>query len=148
MVKCNAAAAGPACLDRNAKALNDVGSSLARGILQGDEKTARRRRRIGEVAAAPGVGVERAVRRRDKVADMAEIVGKYRGAKSRRKGEAAVVALARRFLRWSVAACDADRRSYRQSPPERRMKGRPINRPHASLYRVSPSPASSALTTR
>ena len=97
MVKCDAAAACPARVDRNAEALNDVGSSIARGVLQRDEKTARRRRRIGKVAAAPGVGVDRAVRRRDKVAEMAEIVRKYRGAKTRRKGEAAVVALARWF---------------------------------------------------
>ena len=36
---------------------------------------------------------------------MAQIVGKYRGAKSGRKGEAAVVVLTCRFLRRSVAAC-------------------------------------------
>jgi hypothetical protein len=108
VVKRNAAAAGPTLLHPNAKALNEIGASFARGVLQSDEKTARRRRRVGKVAAAPGVGVERAVRGCDKMADMAEIVGKYRGAKSRRKGEAAVVAQARRFLSWSVAAGGAD----------------------------------------
>jgi hypothetical protein len=35
---------------------------------------------------------------------MAEIVGKDRRAKTRRKGEAAVAALARRFLRRSISA--------------------------------------------
>src|ERR1700688_2800149 len=104
----NPAAPCPARLDRDTKALNEVGASFACGILQGDEKTARRRRRIGKVAAAPDVGVESAVRRRDHVADVAEIVCKYGGAKAWREGEAAVVGRARRFLRWSVAVRGAE----------------------------------------
>jgi hypothetical protein len=83
---------------------------------------ARWRGRIGKVAAAPGVGVERAIRRHDDMADIAEIVGKHRGAKTRRKGEAAGVALARRLLRRSISARRAGASGYTGNRRQNRQR--------------------------
>ncbi len=71
-----------------------VGAAGAGTVAQGQHEAAGRRCVVVVVAAAPGVGVDHALRRHRQVPHVAEIVGPDAGAETRRQAEAAVVAAA------------------------------------------------------
>jgi hypothetical protein len=105
-VKRDARAAGAAALDAVAEADVDVGAAVARGVLQGHQKSAGGRRVVAVVAAAPGVDVDDAVRGDDEVPGMADAVGEHGCAETRGKRDPAVVSGAgcrrRRLGGWLI----------------------------------------------
>ncbi len=110
----DAGAAGRAFRHAGSEPLDHIGMADA---LEGHQKPARRR--LVEVieTAAPGVDIEHAVRRDRHVADVADIVGEYGGAKSRRQREAAVIAGA--AIGWRTLRLGKSRRSGDQQREQR-----------------------------
>ena len=94
LVEADAGAAMAAGRDGLAEAGDHVGMSVALGVPERDQKTARRRFIVLIIDAAPGVDVDGAVRRDGEMAGMAEIVGEDRRAEAGGQGNAATIARA------------------------------------------------------
>jgi hypothetical protein len=72
---------------RFTKTDDQVGMAAAFGVLERDEKAARRRRIILVIDAAPGIDVNGAIRRISEMPGMAYVVGEHRRAKAARQGD-------------------------------------------------------------
>ena len=92
MIEGDAGAARRALRDAIAKALDHIRMAVAFAILQRHQKTAGRRLVVAIIAAAPGVDVEHAVRRKHHVTGVPEIVGENGRAEALGKRDAAVIA--------------------------------------------------------
>ena len=92
MIEGDAGAARRALRDAIAEALDHIGMAVAFAILQRHQKATSRRLVVAIIAAAPGVDVEHAVRRKHHVTGVPEIVGENGRAEALGKRDAAVIA--------------------------------------------------------
>src|SRR5207249_932319 len=82
LIHADAGATGSARLDGLTEALNDVGFSRARFVLQGHQESARMRHIMTAILARPGVNVNHSARPDHHVASVTNPVSKYGRAKA------------------------------------------------------------------